>query len=152
MGNLGRHNPYVHLGHPHGAFEAIVWTNRHARGYLSTVTCSPHMRRCGALIAAYALALQAMLSAFVAPVHALTPGFEICADGAGDNRGRDPGPASCAACLAGHCAGAAASPGRVAVVAAWPCIAARVLPAPRAPALQPISRHEPQSPRAPPLG
>jgi hypothetical protein len=110
------------------------------------------MRRCGALIAAYALALQAMLSAFVLPVHALTPGFEICAGGADGNRARDPASASCTGCLAGHCAGAAASPERVGTVAAWPRIAARVPPAVRTAAPQPISRHEPHSPRAPPLG
>jgi hypothetical protein len=110
------------------------------------------MRRCTALIAAYALALQAMLSAFVLPVHALAPGFEICAGGASDNRARDPAPASCSACLAGHCAGAVASPGRVAVVAIWPRIAPGIRPALRATALQPISRHEPHSARAPPLG
>jgi hypothetical protein len=110
------------------------------------------MRRCCALIAAYALALQAMLSAFVLPVHALTPGFEICAGGADNNRARDPAPASCSACLLGHCAGAAASPGRIATMAAWPRITARLPPVLPATALQPIWRHEPHAPRAPPLG
>jgi hypothetical protein len=110
------------------------------------------MRRGAALIAAYALALQAMFSAFVLPVHGLAPGFEICAGGADDNRARDPAPASCFACLLGHCAGAAASADRVAVVAAWPRTAADVPPALPVAALQPIWRHEPHAPRAPPLG
>jgi hypothetical protein len=108
------------------------------------------MRRCGALIVAYALALQAILSAFVLPVHALTPGFEICAGGADDNRARDPAPASCSVCLLGHCAGVAAGPGRIAIAPAWPRIAARIPPALPAPALQAIWRQH--SPRAPPLG
>jgi hypothetical protein len=110
------------------------------------------MRRCGALIAAYALALQAILSAFVPPVHALTPGFEICTGGADENRTRDPAPGSCSVCLLGHCAGVATSPGRIAIVPAWPHIAARTPPAVPPIALQAIWRHEPHSPRAPPLG
>jgi hypothetical protein len=152
IGQPDFHNHCVHLRHVHGTFEGIVWTNPPAHGYLSTVTRPSYMRRCGALIAAYALALQAMLSVFVLPVHALAPGFEICAGGANDDRARDPAAASCSACLAGHCAGAAASPGRIAVVEPWPRIAAGVPPAVRATALQPMPRHEPHSPRAPPLG
>jgi len=110
------------------------------------------MRRCAAVIAAYALALQAMFSAFAVPApHGIVPAFERCA--ADGDRAREPAHQSCSACLAGHCAGAAASPLRIAVILSWPVTATSVPAALAAAALQPLSqRHGPHSPRAPPLG
>ncbi len=106
------------------------------------------LRRCAALIAAYAVALQLVLSAFTA-VASLEAGFAIC-------RGERPIPAGdvthdlCAACVA-HCAGASApAPG-----------AAMVRPSDAAPvdspfaimvALRTAARAGAHSPRGPPAG
>jgi hypothetical protein len=113
------------------------------------------MRRCAALIAAYALALQAIISAFAVPVsHALAAGaaFEICrADISGDPA-RPPARDSCGACLAGHCAGTAATPVRIAVAGPWPIVVVSAPTAFRAAALPPLAPHGgPHAPRAPPL-
>src|SRR3954454_133393 len=79
------------------------------------------LRRCAALIAAYAIAIQAGLSAFaVAAPLASAQGavFAIC-------RGDSPDPPvpiphdPCGSCLTGHCTGAAASPDRIAFQAPW---------------------------------
>jgi hypothetical protein len=86
------------------------------------VTRRPTTRRCAALIAAYALALQAILSAFAAQIaRADAPAFEICTRDTDAGRARDPGHALCPALMAG------AKP-----------------PADR--------RHRSHAPRAPPLG
>jgi hypothetical protein len=120
-------------------------------GYLSGVTSRPHMRRCAALIAAYALALQAIFSAFVSPSRALTAGFEICTGGADADRAHEPAHASCSACLAGHCAGGVAGPLRNASAQPWPRVALAPRPDLRAAAVPPSAgRHEPHAPRAPP--
>jgi hypothetical protein len=117
------------------------------------VTSHSHTRRCAALIAAYALALQAILSAFALPVHALAPSFAMCAGGADSDPAREPPHEPCSACLAGHCAGAAASPDRVAAAPPWRLHATRMPAKLRAATLLPlIERREPHSPRAPPLG
>lgn len=83
-----------------------------------------------ALVAAYALALQALFAAFTAPAFALAAGeaaFAICQGGA--DTGSTPAPGhsehdSCSACLAGHCAGGSAD--RVASIIAWPPSSAAV--------------------------
>jgi hypothetical protein len=110
------------------------------------------MRRCAALIAAYALALQAILSAFAVQIaRADAPAFEICTRDTGAGRARDPGHALCPACLAGHCC--AATPVHDAVVAAWPAFATALPPALVAGTKPPADRrHRSHAPRAPPLG
>jgi hypothetical protein len=118
------------------------------------VTCRLTIRRCAALIAAYAIALQAMLAAFLVPS---TPtvqaaAFEICRSDTDADRAREPGHARCSACLAGHCAGTA-TPARDAVAADWPTGAAALPMAIAALAHPPADRrHRPHAPRAPPLG
>jgi hypothetical protein len=76
------------------------------------------LRRSAALLAAYALALQAMLSlALVVPV-AAAPQLALCqaADGGVPTL---PLHGTCDACLAGHCAGTAAPIARVALATPW---------------------------------
>lgn len=106
------------------------------------------LRRCAALIAAYAVALQMVLSAFAAAAP-LAAGFAICR---GDNTTAPAGDIAhdpCAACVA-HCAGAAA-PARDAVALTWPggAAPAGTSSARSAPRTTP---HVPHSPRAPPFG
>jgi hypothetical protein len=113
-------------------------------------------RRCAALIAAYAVALQAVLSAFAAvPAQARTagPAFELCVS---DASGRPSAPRpheTCGACLAGHCgAGASAPPAAVAAALLWPAFAiASLAPSRRVDVQTARPRDEPHSPRAPPL-
>jgi len=111
------------------------------------------LRRCAALIAAYAVALQAVLGAFafVAPVLAGEAGTVICRSDSGtpdQPQTHD----QCGACLAGHCAAAAAGPERLGIPAPWPIAsmpAATLLAVAFAP---PAPRSQPHSPRAPPAG
>jgi len=114
------------------------------------------LRRCAALAAAYAVALQLVLSAFamVAPlVLAADAGFATCRR---DNSNSHTGPGTqdaCGACLAGHCASAAASPDRDAVAALWPATRTHAEVSPSARALSPATpRVAAHSPRAPPFG
>jgi hypothetical protein len=111
------------------------------------------MRRCAALIAAYALALQALLSAFASPAaHALIPAVEICQAGIDADRAGEPAHGSCSACLAGHCASAATGPLRIASTEPRRRTVAAAPPAARAAGTRrPAGRHEPHAPRAPPL-
>lgn len=108
--------------------------------------------RCAAVIAAYAIALQALLSAFaIVPPLALAsdPAFAICQSGGADPASQHPYD-PCAACLA-HCAGAAAGPQRVVAFLPWPreIVAATTV---RAAALPPARAERQHAPRAPPLG
>jgi hypothetical protein len=111
-------------------------------------------QRCAALIAAYALVLQALVTAFTPPALAIAAAFEICRSGsAADPAQQHPqSQHECSACLAGHCAGAAATPDRVVIPVPWPATTlSAVIPSLAALALP--SAHElPHSPRAPPLG
>ncbi|HKS60325.1 MAG TPA: hypothetical protein VJT13_01425 [Xanthobacteraceae bacterium] len=112
------------------------------------------LRRCAALAAAYAVALQLVLSAFaaVAPLAlAAETGFTIC-------RGGDSAPAAppahdpCVACLT-HCAGAAAGPQRAASPLTWPLGATSFAhPFMLAAASSTVTQARAHSPRAPPLG
>ena len=79
------------------------------------------LRRSAALIAAYAVALQLVLSAFAAVVPFMLgaeAGFALCG---GDNPGTPAQPVAhdpCSACPA-HCAAAAAGPDRETVAVRW---------------------------------
>ena len=127
------------------------WTGRPAGGYSRLMLL---LRRCAALAAAYAVALQLVLSAFaaVAPLAlAAEAGFAIC-------RGGDSAPAvpaahdPCSACLA-HCAGAAAGPQRAASPLTWPpgsTLFVHSFALAAAPSAATQARGH--SPRAPPLG
>jgi hypothetical protein len=105
------------------------------------------LRRCAALIAAYAVALQLVLSAFAAAAPPAA-GIAIC-------RGDSPVPAGdtahdlCAACVA-HCLSAAA-PDRAAVALAWPAVAVAVGASFSSAAWRPIPNAREHAPRAPPL-
>jgi len=113
------------------------------------------VRRCAALAAAYAVALQLVLSAFaaVAPLALATEaGFAICRGG-GDTAPAAPAAHDpCSACLA-HCTGGAAPPQRAASSLTWPPGATpfvhsfRLAAAPSA-----TTQARGHSPRAPPLG
>jgi hypothetical protein len=111
------------------------------------------LHRAVALLAAYAVALQAMLAVAVAVPHSVgaDSSFAIC-------RADDPGapaapaPERCEACLAGHCAGAAGKPERVTFAAPSPISR-------RAPVARPGAVHEARAlalhahgARAPPRG
>ena len=110
------------------------------------------VRRSAALIAAYAVALQLVLSAYAAVTPlAADPGFAICR---GDNRDAPAEPAAhdpCGACLA-HCAGAAAAPDRATVAVTWFARAAPIGTSFPGAAWRPIAHARDHSPRAPPLG
>jgi hypothetical protein len=111
------------------------------------------VRTSAALVAAYAFALQALLTGFVAAAHfGLDPLAVICtADGSGEHAPSIPqGGNGCDACLAA-CAG---SPGVVpSSLAAAPIsfvAGAQPLAASGA-AVSPHASHRPQAPRAPPI-
>src|SRR3954466_8970075 len=75
------------------------------------------LRRCAALAAAYAVALQGLLASFalVLPAGAAAPAFAICRS-APDSPPQAPlSHNACLACLAGHCSGSAADDPRVAL-------------------------------------
>jgi hypothetical protein len=114
-----------------------------------------HPRRCAALIAAYAVALQALLAAFAIPVAAApagVSGLELCSSGETRNKDTLPSHEACSACLAGHCANAAGAPPAALAMPAWGAFAAVVLSPPHPAALTAhSSRNEAHSPRAPPL-
>jgi hypothetical protein len=123
-------------------------------GYDMLASCFP--RRCAALIAAYAIALQALLSAFAAmPVQArgTDPAWALCVTEAGGKPAPSRAHETCGACLAGHCgAGALAAPAGAVTAWRWPAFTGPTLALSRpadVPALS--SRDEPHSPRAPPL-
>lgn len=112
-------------------------------------------RRIVALLAAYALALQALLAAFSAlPAVALAAQgneFAVCQPGA-DKDGAPAQPAGhapCLACLAGHCA--AAGPDRAASIVPWRAPAVTAAPvAYYAECVTLTQRPRPHGPRAPP--
>jgi hypothetical protein len=112
--------------------------------------CRRPLHRCAALIAAYAIALQALLSAFaiVPPVALADPAFAICQPGGADPAGQRPHD-PCAACAA-HCAASAPSQ-RVAIVLPWPRDIISSAASGSA-ALPPAPLERQHSPRAPPLG
>jgi hypothetical protein len=126
------------------------WTGRPAGGYSAFMLL---LRRCAALAAAYAVALQLVLSAFaaVAPLALATEaGFAIC-------RGGDSAPAApaahdpCSACLT-HCAGAGAAPQRAASPFTWPPgVTSFVQSFMRAAAPSAATQARDHSPRAPPF-
>ena len=111
------------------------------------------LRRCAALAAAYAVALQLMLSAFAA----LTPVAASGVEAAAICRGGEPVPLqpashdACTACLAGHCGGPALVPGRVAVRVPQPVAMPPAEIAPRAITHVTQARQQ-HAARAPPLG
>jgi hypothetical protein len=111
------------------------------------------LRRSVALVTAYAVALQVMLSAFaVAAPH--VPGvasFEICRSDRADAPSQPLPPEACPACLAAHC-GAASGPDRIAIAGSWPAVAPSHAVPQRDAAPAPAARTRPHSPRAPPLG
>jgi hypothetical protein len=112
-------------------------------------------RRCAALIAAYAIALQALFTAFAMPPAAApagTPGWELCSSGVSGSSGAPPSHEFCSACLAGHCAPAAGTPPAAVATPAWEVFAG-VRSSPMRPTdlVAHASRDEPHSPRAPPL-
>jgi len=128
------------------------WTGRPANGYPRFMLL---LRRCAALAAAYALALQLVLSAFaaVAPLAlAAEAGFAICR---GDDSNTPAGPAAhdpCSACLA-HCSGTAAGPEREASPLAWPLGATSFVHSfTLAAAPSAATQTREHSPRAPPPG
>jgi len=133
------------------ALALYPWTGRPASGYSRFMLL---LRRCAALAAAYAVALQLVLSTFaaVAPLALATEaGFAIC-------RGDDSAPAApaahdpCGACLA-HCAGAATGPQREASPLTWPHGAASFVHSfALAAAPSAATQARGHSPRAPPLG
>ena len=110
------------------------------------------LRRCAALIAAYAVALQLVLSAFaaVAPL-AADAGFAICRGDNGSAPAEQSAHDPCAACLA-HCAGAAAAPDRETVAVAWPAEAVPAIMSSSNAALDTARQAREHSPRAPPAG
>jgi hypothetical protein len=112
------------------------------------------IRTSAALVAAYALALQALLSGFAPAVHFGFDRFAVvcAADGSGDHEPSVPQHRSdCDACLAVCCNGA---PALVPTSVAFSPVLfterpQRLLLALEAPSLQ--LRHQPQESRAPPL-
>ena len=117
----------------------------------SGVSLRRPIRRCAVLVAAYAVALQAVFSAFAPPMH--RPGaaaFELCRSDRADRPVQPLAHDACPACLAGHCG--ATGPDRIAVELAWPVLDRS--DAVREPnmASVPVARTGPHAPRAPPLG
>jgi hypothetical protein len=111
------------------------------------------LHRSIALLAAYALALQAVLAAFaIAAPLARDEGFSICrGDGAG-TPGAPTAHDQCGACLAGHCA-ASDAPARVALAARWPAVVRITQTLPRAAPLNAAATTlRAHAPRAPPAG
>jgi hypothetical protein len=121
-----------------------------AAAAIFTPMCRTFLRRCTAIVAAYAVALQFVLSAFaVAPVLSAEAGFTICR---GDNPDTHPPPHDpCAACTV-HCATAADNPERVAIAAPWRLARAVSEASPHIRAAPPAPARLAHSPRAPPAG
>ena len=115
-------------------------------------------RRPVALVAAYAIALQALLSAFVLPAVAVAgagPVLAICASSASDPAGGPASPAlpqhhdACPACLAGHCA-AGSGCDRAGNLVSWPRAVPVRIAAAQATLPPPARREQTHNPRAPP--
>ena len=111
-------------------------------------------RRFAAAVAAYALVLQALLTAFAGPGAAFASADPsvICRSDAGNSPAEPATHELCSACLAGHCAPVLAGGNTAATPLRWPVVATPVAPpaAPRAPVA--LARDHQHSPRAPPLG
>jgi hypothetical protein len=110
-------------------------------------------RRHVAVLAAYVVALQALLTAFAMPaVAAGGPIFVICSQHGSDS-GNPAAPAhheTCIACLAGHCA-AGWTYAPLASLVEPTAIATALAPIlPQTPPPPPASRERPNGPRAPP--
>jgi hypothetical protein len=125
------------------------------RGLLEIMSYAALPRRCAALIAAYAIALQALLAAVAIPVGAApagVSGWELCTSVGTGSTDAPRTHEACSACLAGHCAPAAGTPPAALATPAWAAFAAVALPPPRPAALPAhASRNEAHAPRAPPL-
>jgi hypothetical protein len=125
------------------------------RGLLEIMSYAALPRRCAALIAAYAIALQALLAAVAIPVGAApagVSGWELCASAGTGSNDAPLSHEACSACLAGHCAPAAGTPPAALATPAWAAFAAVVLSPPRPAALPAhASRNQAHAPRAPPL-
>jgi hypothetical protein len=109
------------------------------------------IRQCAVLVAAYAVALQAVFSAFALPTHG--PGaaaFEVCRSDRADGPVQPLAHEACPACLAGHCG--TTGPDRIAVAEAWPVLDRSDAVRQPEMASVPVPRRLPHAPRAPPLG
>jgi hypothetical protein len=112
----------------------------------------PSWHKIAALVAAYAIALQALLAVFVvaAPL-GIAAASAICQQDADrQSPAQSPDHTSCAACLAGHCA---AAPGGVAAEAMpiqWPAATAHIALASRDAMASPLERRDRHFARAPP--
>ena len=155
QGGYNLFNPYVHLGQILAKGDTKIRRGRGpARVAIHTgVSFRRPLRRCAALVAAYAVVLQAMLAAFALPTaHAGgAAAFEICRSDRADAPAQALPHEACVACLAGHCG--ATGPARTATAEAWPVIDrpdAVGSPPDAAPAR--VARARRQAPRAPPRG
>jgi len=112
-------------------------------------------RRCAALIAAYAVALQALLAAFGIPLAAApasASGWELCLSGETAGNGALPAHDPCSACVAGHCAPASGVPPAAVATLVRTARAGMVASSPKLADLTTQSpRGEAHFPRAPPL-
>jgi hypothetical protein len=110
-------------------------------------------RRFAAIVAAYAIALQALFAAFAVPGHvALAGAGSICLS---SQDGRTPSPQSrhdpCPMCLAGQCSHLLGAVPPVQKPAARVTVAIRIEPLQVRPVIAIPARHQqPNSPRAPP--
>ena len=109
------------------------------------------IRRCAVLVTAYAVALQAVFSAFALPMHGPgTAASELCRSDRADGPVQPLAHEACPACLAGHCG--TAGPDRIAVESAWPLLDRSDAVRHPDTASVPVARAGPHAPRAPPLG
>ena len=144
------HDACVHLR------QVAVSSGRDGRRHAHPAIVAPMtiLRRCAALAAIYAVALQLLLPAFAsaAPLaFAAEAGFAICRGGNPGAPAQPPEHDPCGACLA-HCDAAAAVPARAAMPLNWIPGRASALSFPRAAALSIAMQTREHAPRAPPAG
>src|SRR5689334_7333662 len=79
------------------------------------------LHRFAAIVAAYAIALQALFGAFAVPAHLAFAGAVICQSAADSSSPSQPlnHDDCCPGCLSGHCANLLGAP-RVAMIVQWP--------------------------------
>ena len=111
------------------------------------------LHRFAAIVAAYAIALQALFGAFAVPGHLTFADAAICQSdtdsGAPAQSNHD---GCCPGCVAGHCAHLLLGTSRVAMIVAWPAPAASGANAPDIAIPVRVADHGPHAARAPPAG
>jgi hypothetical protein len=111
------------------------------------------LHRFAAIVAAYAIALQALFGAFAVPAHLAFADAAICQSNPDSGAPQPNHDACCPGCLAGHCAHLLLGTSRVTTFVPWPASAAPVGTGAHDGAIPiRIADNAPHAARAPPAG